>query len=304
FSWNFESYAIFRAITGAGIGGEYAAITSAIDEPIPARESGRVDLMINESSWIGAAAGAVATLVLLDPRHVPVWLGWRCAFGIGATLGLIVIFFRRWIPESPRWLMIHGRNSEAEQIVAEVERQIGASPLPQSDAPITILTRRHTPWREMWDAIVHEHRRRSFLGLALMSTQAFFYNAIFFTYALVLMRFYGVPEQKVGGYLLPFALGNVLGPLLLGHLFDTIGRKQMITATYGLAGILLALTGWLFRAGVLRAQTQTLAWTIIFFVASAAASSAYLTVSEIFPLEIRGMAIAIFFALGTLIGGV
>ena len=304
FSWNFESYAVFRALTGAGIGGEYAAINSAIDELIPARVRGRVDLIINGSYWIGAAVGAVATLVLLDPRHVPVWLGWRFAFGIGATLGLIVIFFRRWIPESPRWLMIHGRNSEAEQIVAEVERKIGASPLLQSNTSITILTRRHTPWREMWDAIVHEHRRRSFLGLVLMSTQAFFYNAIFFTYALVLMRFYGVPEQKVGAYLLPFALGNVLGPLLLGHLFDTIGRKQMITATYGLAGILLALTGCLFRAGVLTAQTQTLAWTIIFFIASAAASSAYLTVSEIFPLEIRALAIAIFYAIGTLIGGV
>ncbi len=304
FSWNFESYAVFRALTGAGIGGEYAAINSAIDELIPARVRGRVDLIINGSYWIGAAVGAVATLVLLDPRHVPVWLGWRFAFGIGATLGLIVIFFRRWIPESPRWLMIHGRNSEAEQIVAEVERKIGASPLLQSNTSITILTRRHTPWREMWDAIVHEHRRRSFLSLVLMSTQAFFYNAIFFTYALVLMRFYGVPEQKVGGYLLPFALGNVLGPLLLGHLFDTIVRKKMITATYGLAGILLALTGCLFRAGVLTAQTQTLAWTIIFFIASAAASSAYLTVSEIFPLEIRALAIAIFYAIGTLIGGV
>jgi len=304
FSWNFESYAIFRVLTGAGIGGEYAAINSAIDELIPARVRGRVDLIINGSYWIGAAVGAVATLVLLDPRHVPVWLGWRFAFGIGATLGLIVIFFRRWIPESPRWLMIHGRNSEAEQIVTEVERKISASPLLQSNTSITILTRRHTPWREMWDAIVHEHRRRSFLGLVLMSTQAFFYNAIFFTYALVLMRFYGVPEQKVGSYLLPFALGNVLGPLLLGHLFDTIGRKQMITATYGLAGILLALTGWLFHAGLLTAQTQTLAWTIIFFIASAAASSAYLTVSEIFPLEIRALAIAIFYAIGTLIGGV
>jgi MFS family permease len=304
FSWNFESYAVFRALTGAGIGGEYAAINSAIDELIPARVRGRVDLIINGSYWIGAAVGAVATLILLDPRHVPVWLGWRFAFGIGATLGLIVIFFRRWIPESPRWLMIHGRNPEAEQIVAEVERKIGASPLLQSNTPITILTRSHTPWGEMWDAIVHEYRRRSFLGLVLMSTQAFFYNAIFFTYALVLMRFYGVPEQKVGGYLLPFALGNVLGPLLLGHLFDTIGRKQMITATYGLAGILLALTGWLFHAGLLTAQTQTLAWTIIFFIASAAASSAYLTVSEIFPLEIRALAIAIFYAIGTLIGGV
>jgi MFS family permease len=180
--------------------------------------------------------------------------------------------------------------------------------LQHSDTPAAVITRirtrTHTPWHEIWDAIVHEHRRRSFLGFVLMLTQAFFYNAIFFTYALVLMRFYSVPEENVGSYLLPFAVGNVLGPLLLGHLFDTVGRKKMITVTYGLAGILLALTGWLFHAGVLTAQTQTLAWTIIFFVASAAASSAYLTVSEIFPLEIRALAIAIFYAIGTLTGGV
>lgn len=326
FSWNFRSYALFRAITGAGIGGEYAAINSAIDELIPARVRGRVDLIINGSYWIGAAMGAAATLLLLDPRHIPMWLGWRCAFGIGATLGLIVIFFRRWIPESPRWLMIHGHNDQAEEIVAEVERKISATrshgvveygsdasesaratnipSLQHSITPVRVRTRTRTPWREIWNAVVHEHRRRSFLGFVLMSTQAFFYNAIFFTYALVLMRFYTVPEQNVGGYLLPFALGNVLGPLLLGHLFDTIGRKQMITVTYALAGVLLALTAWLFHARLLTAQTQTLAWTIIFFVASAAASSAYLTVSEIFPLEIRGMAIAIFFAVGTLVGGV
>ena len=207
--------------------------------------------------------------------------------------------------------MIHGQNEQAEEIVADVEQKIHGSRAAAVGArgysgalPTRIRTRTHTPWREIWNAIVHEHRRRSFLGFVLMSTQAFFYNAIFFTYALVLMRFYSVPEQNVGGYLLPFALGNVLGPLLLGHLFDTIGRKQMITLTYALAGVLLALTGWLFHAGSLTAQTQTLAWTIIFFVASAAASSAYLTVSEIFPLEIRGMAIAVFFAVGTLVGGV
>src|SRR5580704_10045888 len=310
FSWNFASYAFFRALTGAGIGGEYAAINSAIDELIPARVRGRVDLIINGSYWVGAALGAAATLVLLDPRRIPIWLGWRLAFGIGATLGLIVIFFRRWIPESPRWLMIHGRNDEAERIVSEVERKImgsnaaGITDPGYSEAPTRIRTRTHTPWHEIWDAIVYEHRRRSFLGFVLMLTQAFFYNSIFFTYALVLMRFYHVPEQNVGSYLLPFALGNVLGPLLLGHLFDTIGRKKMITATYGLAGILLALTGWLFHAGVLTAYTQTLAWTVIFFIASAAASSAYLTVSEIFPLEIRALAIAIFYAFGTLAGGV
>ena len=327
FSWSFASYAFFRALTGAGIGGEYAAINSAIDELIPARVRGRVDLMINGSYWIGAALGSAATIVLLDPRWLPVWLGWRLAFGIGAILGLVVIFFRRWIPESPRWLMIHGRNAEAEKIVDEVERGIGLRQWsngvmecwPGSQSPISpplhhsilpaqpptrVRTRTHTPWREIWRTIVHDHRRRSVLGFVLMLTQAFFYNAIFFTYGLVLMRFYNVPSQNVGLYLLPFALGNVLGPLVIGHLFDTIGRKPMITATYAIAGVLLAFTGWLFHADLLTAQTQTLAWTLIFFVASAAASSAYLTVSEIFPLEVRALAIAIFYAFGTLAGGV
>ena len=305
FSWSFASYAFFRALTGAGIGGEYAAINSAIDELIPARVRGRVDLMINGSYWVGAAMGSGATVLLLDPNRLPVWLGWRLAFGIGATLGLIVIFFRRWIPESPRWLLIHGRPNEAEKILDEVEGK--HSPVIDhgySEPPTRVRTRTHTPWREIWNTIVHEHRRRSLLGFVLMLTQAFFYNAIFFTYSLVLMRFYGVPAQNVGGYLLPFALGNVLGPIVLGHLFDTIGRKKMITATYAIAGLLLAATGWLFDAGMLTAQTQTIAWMIIFFVASAAASSAYLTVSEIFPLEIRALAIAIFYAFGTLAGGV
>jgi MFS family permease len=330
FSWSFASYAFFRALTGAGIGGEYAAINSAIDELIPARVRGRVDLMINGSYWIGAAMGSGATLVLLDTRYLPLWLGWRLAFGIGAALGLVVIFFRRWIPESPRWLLIHGRAAEAEQILDDVERTICAErgegewsggemeywkrqspitpPLHYSNLPLEpptrIRTRTHTPWHQIWHTIVHEHRRRSVLGFVLMLTQAFFYNAIFFTYGLVLMRFYDVPAQNVGGYLLPFALGNVLGPVILGHLFDTIGRRKMITATYALSGILLAITGWLFHAGMLTAQTQTIAWMIIFFVASAAASSAYLTVSEIFPLEIRALAIAIFYAFGTLAGGV
>jgi MFS family permease len=257
------------------------------------------------SYWVGAAMGSGATIVLLDPNRLPIWLGWRLAFGIGATLGLIVIFFRRWIPESPRWLLIHGRPAEAEQILDEVERMNSAvTDCSYSEPPTRVRTRTHTPWREIWHTIAHEHRRRSILGFVLMLTQAFFYNAIFFTYGLVLMRFYGVPAQNVGGYLLPFALGNVLGPVVLGHLFDTIGRKKMITATYAIAGLLLAITGWLFHAGLLTAQTQTIAWMIIFFVASAAASSAYLTVSEIFPLEIRALAIAIFYAFGTLAGGV
>lgn len=307
FSWNFWSYAFFRALTGAGIGGEYAAINSAIDELIPARVRGRVDLIINGSYWVGAAVGSAATIVLLDPQFLPASLGWRFVFGIGAVLGLVVMFFRRWIPESPRWLMVRGRESEAEEIVAKVERTLALAPDATRTAEGPMLrfrARTRTPFSEIWNAIFRQYRERSLLGFVLMVAQAFFYNAIFFTYALVLMRFYGVSAERVSAYLLPFALGNVLGPLLMGRLFDTVGRKPMIIATYAGAGILLALTGWLFHAGLLTAQTQTFAWTLIFFVASAAASSAYLTVSEIFPLEIRALAIAIFYSVGTLAGGV
>ena len=305
FSWSFASYALFRALTGAGIGGEYSAINSAIDELIPARVRGRVDLIINASFWIGAAIGSAAVIGLLDTGVVPISLGWRMAFGIGAVLGTIVIFLRHAIPESPRWLMTHGREAEAEQIMLSIERRIGGPErLPPATGTIRIQPRSHTPLREIWNAIAIRHRARSWLAMALMTSQAFFYNAIFFTYSLVLVTFYGLPAQKVGLYLFPFALGNFVGPLLLGRLFDTVGRRTMITITYALSGMLLALSGWLFQRGLLTAQTQALAWTVIFFVASAAASSAYLTVSEIFPLEIRGFAIAIFYAMGTLVGGV
>lgn len=305
FSWNFASYAFFRALTGAGIGGEYAAINSAIDELIPARLRGRIDLMINGSYWIGAAIGSTGAVVILNPRLFPMDVGWRFVFGIGAVLGLLVMFFRRWIPESPRWLLVHGRGAEAETIINEVERHAGVDVDLAVDAPPTrFRARKRTTFREIWTTIAHKYRQRSLLGFVLMVSQAFFYNAIFFTYALVLMRFYGVPAENVGSYLLPFALGNFLGPLVIGRFFDTVGRKAMIVSTYGISGILLALAGWLFRENMLTAQTQTIAWTIIFFVASAAASSAYLTVSEIFPLEIRAFAIAVFYSIGTLAGGV
>ncbi len=308
FSWNFASYAFFRAVTGAGIGGEYAAINSAVDELIPARVRGRADLIINSTYWLGAAVGAAATVVLLDPHYLPVWLGWRFAFGIGAGLGLVVLFFRHWVPESPRWLMVHGRHEEGEKVVADVERQVTEGH-PETLPPLTgeksrLRQRTHTPWSEIWQAVAYDHRRSAFLGLALMIAQAFFFNAIFFTSAQVLEKYYGVPADKPGWYLAAFALGNLLGPITIGHLFDTVGRKPMIAGTYALSGVLLAVTGWMFRQGMLTATTQTVAWMIIFFVASSAASAAYLTVSEIFPLEIRAMAIAIFYAVGTLVGGV
>lgn len=307
FSWSFGSYALFRALTGAGIGGEYSAINSAIDELIPARVRGRADLIINSSFWIGAALGAFAIIVLLQTGIVPVHLGWRLAFGVGATLGAIILVLRHSVPESPRWLMIHGREQEAEGIVAAVERRLsGDRPeaLAKPQGTLRIRTRTHTRLSEIGRAMAFQHRRRSILGLTLMIAQAFFYNAIFFTYALVLGTFYGVPEQRVGLYLFPFAIGNFAGPLFLGKLFDTVGRKKMISATYGASGLLLAFTGLLFQRGLLTAHTQAIAWTVIFLIASSAASSAYLTVSEVFPLEIRGMAIALFYACGTLIGGV
>ena len=308
FSWSFTSYAVFRALTGAGIGGEYAAINSAVDELIPARLRGQVDLIINSTYWLGAALGAGATVFLLNPKYLPIWLGWRFAFGIGALLGLVVLFFRHWVPESPRWLMTHGRLEEAERIVAEVEgKSTGGhpEPLPPLEGKKTRLRERdHTPWSEIGRAIFRDHRKSSLLGLSLMVAQAFFYNAIFFTFAQVLEKYYRIPGDKGSWYLFVFALGNAFGPIVIGHLFDTVGRKPMIAGTYALSGILLAITGWMFNQGMLTATTQTLAWTVIFFVASSAASAAYLTVSEIFPLEIRALAIAMFYAVGTLVGGV
>jgi MFS family permease len=305
FSWNFASFALFRAITGAGIGGEYAAINSAVDELIPGRVRGRVDLIVNGTFWIGAALGAGASLVLLNATLIPPSFAWRFAFGIGAVIGLAVLFLRQHVPESPRWLMVHDRVREAEATVDGIEREIGQSrTLPPATDTIVIAKYEQTGRREIWHAMIHEHRRRAVLGFTLMVTQAFFYNAVLFTYGLVLLRYYEVPAQRLGLYLIPLALGNFLGPLLIGHLFDTIGRKPMIAGTYILSGVLLAVTSWLFRIGALTVFTQAVSWSVIFFVASAAASSAYLTVSEIFPLEIRAFAIALFYTCGTFAGGV
>ncbi len=306
-SWSVASYAFFRFLTGAGIGGEYTAINSTIQELVPARYRGWTDLVINGSFWIGAALGAVSAIVLLDPAILAPDHGWRLAYFTGAVLGLAVFVMRIWIPESPRWLMIHGRPDQARAIVADIEAAAHRheyDPRSHRFPTITLKMRSHTPLREVIGALFSTYRRRTILGLVLMAAQAFFYNAIFFTFALVLTDFYGIPADGVGWYILPFAAGNFLGPLLLGRFFDTLGRRTMITFTYVVSGVLLAASGWLFATGVLSAQGQTIAWMVIFFFASPAASAAYLTVSENFPLEVRALAIALFYAIGTGAGGV
>jgi MFS family permease len=303
-SWDFWSFFVFRFITGCGIGGEYAAINSAIDELIPARLRGRIGLMINGSFWLGAALGSGATVLLLDPALFAPDVGWRLGFGIGAVLGVVILFLRRFIPESPRWLLTHGRAEEAERIVSQIERATGRDLPPPVGPALVLHPRRSFGLAYVARVMFTQYRSRSALCVMLMMSQAFLYNAIFFTYALVLTRFYDVPASDTGLYLLPFAIGNFLGPVVLGHWFDSVGRRPMIALTYGTSAVLLALTGWLFSEGLLTAAGQTAMWSVIFFFASAAASSAYLTASEVFPLEIRALAIAVFFAVGTGTGGV
>ena len=304
FSWNIASFAFFRFLTGAGIGGEYSAINSTIQELVPARVRGWNDLVINGSFWIGAALGALGSLVLLDPQVINPDIGWRLGFLIGAFLACLIFFMRFWIPESPRWLITHGHTEEAEKVIAGIESRFSSLPPAHGLPRAQLRARRSTPLHLVVDVLFRQHLRRTMVGLSLMASQAFFYNAIFFTYALVLTDFYGVPANHIGWYILPFAIGNFLGPLLLGRLFDTRGRRPMIAFTYIISGILLALTGWLFVRNLVDETTQTICWMVIFFFASAAASSAYLTVSETFPLEIRALAIAFFYAVGTGVGGV
>jgi MFS family permease len=301
FSWDLWSFMFFRFLTGAGIGGEYSAINSAIDELIPAHARGHTDLAINGSWWLGTAAGALLSIPLLNPHVISETLGWRLCFLLGAILGIAVVLVRRNLPESPRWLMTHGRVDEADRIVSEIEERVkrdeGMDSLPEPEGQIELHPRAHVTFVTVARELLHTYPRRTILGIALMVSQSFLYNAISFTYPLILTKYYNVPDSNVGLYILPFAVGNFFGPLLLGGLFDSIGRKPMITFTYAVSGILLAVTSYLFLLGHLTALTQTLAWSIIFFFASAGASSAYLTVSEIFPLEIRAMAIAFFFVI-------
>jgi MFS family permease len=298
-SWNLWSFMLFRFLTGAGIGGEYAAINSAIDELIPARWRGQANLAINGSWWLGTAAGALLTIVLLNPHLIAEHLGWRLCFGLGAVLGIGIVLIRRLIPESPRWLMTHRRVEEAEAVVSQIEDQIsreeGLASLPTPEGSMTVHFRSHATLGTVARQLLHVYPRRTALGIVLLTTQSFTYNAISFTYPFVLTKFYDVPASNIGLYILPFALGNFLGPLVLGRYFDTVGRKPMISFTYAVTGCLLAVTGYLFWQGAFTSVTQTLAWSAMFFFASAGASAAYLTVSEIFPLEIRAMAIASFF---------
>jgi MFS family permease len=293
-----------RVLAGAGIGGEYAAINSAIDEMIPARHRGRIDLAVNGTYWGGALIGTAATLWFLNKLSPD--LGWRLAFLIGPVLGLVIIYVRRNLPESPRWLIMHGRQQEAEARIASIEQQVEATagpldPVPE-DKAIEIRPTEHLGYTALLRTLFRQYPGRSTLAAALMITQSFLYNAIFFTYGLVLKFFFHVPTDKVPYYFFAFAAGNLLGPLTIGRLFDTLGRRRMIAGTYLISGVLLVISAILFKQGDLDAVTQTIAWCVIFFFASAGTSAGYLTASEVFPLEVRAQAIAVFFAIAQCFG--
>jgi MFS family permease len=293
-----------RVLAGAGIGGEYAAINSAIDELIPARHRGRVDIAVNGTYWGGAVLGTAATLFVLNKLSPD--LGWRLAFLVGPVLALVVIYVRRNLPESPRWQLMHGRETEAEASIAEIEREVEATqgPLPSvgDDQAIDIRPTENIGFLALLRTLFAQYPGRSTLTAALMITQSFLYNAIFFTYALVLKLFFHVSSANVPYYFFAFAAGNLLGPLTIGRLFDTLGRRKMISGTYLLSGFLLIITAFLFKHHDLTAVTQTIAWSVIFFFASAGASAGYLTASEVFPLEVRAKAIAVFFAIAQCFG--
>src|SRR3954470_14844052 len=305
----FESwwFFVFRFITGLGIGGGYAAINSAIAELIPSRFRGRVDLIINGTFWIGAACGALVSIVVLNENLLPGNIGWRLAFGLGVVFGLVILLVRRNVPESPRWLFIHGRDREADELVSGVESQVEEqthSRLDEVDQTIEIHQRKTIGFFTIARSVLTMYPRRTVLGLSLFVGQAFLYNAITFGFATILTTFYKVPSADTGYYYVVIAIGNFMGPLLLGKFFATVGRKSMISGTYIPAGVVLFVTAWLFKNGHLSATTLTACWAVVLFFASAGASSAYLTVSEVFPMETRAMAIAFFYAIGTALGGI
>jgi MFS family permease len=310
FSWDFFSFVVFRFLAGMGIGGEYSAIYSAIDELIPARLRGRVALWISGSYWGGAAVGSLLSVAILNAPFLGTFYGWRVAFGLGAILGLAVLLLRRYVPESPRWLATHGRNDQAEEVVGDIEERVkrynDIEELPPVDEDETLIIeqRKSIGFTPIVRAMFKMYPKRTVLGLVLMATQAFLYNAVLFTYGLILTSYYGVPDTNVGYYLAVFAVGNLAGPLLLGRFFDRIGRVPMISGCYITSGAILAVSAYLFHQDVLSGVTLTAIWTVMFFFASSAASAAYLTVSEVFPMEIRAMAIAVFYAVATGLGGI
>jgi MFS family permease len=295
-----------RFVAGTGIGGEYSAINSAIDEMMPSRYRGRTDVWINGTYWLGAVIGTLATFMLLSSVRTDE--GWRLAFVTGPALAVVILVVRRNLPESPRWLITHGRQREAEEAIGRIE-EVALSdgqhlePVPDSEA-ITIVPAKRYGYVTLLGVAFRHYPRRAVLGATLMITQSFLYNAIFFTYALVLTKFYHVSNNAVPLYGLAFAVGNLAGPLLLGPLFDTVGRRKMISGTYLVSGVMLAFSAWLFDAGVLHAAGQTFIWIVVFFFASAGASAGYLTVSEIFPIEIRAEALAVFFAIAQIFGAI
>jgi MFS family permease len=307
FSLNPMWFFICRFFTGAGIGGEYAAINSAIDELIPAARRGVVDLAINGSFWLGTAFGASLSVVLLNPAFFAPGIGWRLAFGLGAFLGLLILLVRRNVPESPRWMFIHGRDKEADQLVRKIEDDVEEATgekLSEVHETLKVRQRKSIGFGVIIKTAVQRYPKRVVLGLSLFIGQAFLYNAVFFTYALVLTKLLNVPSDVAPWTLVPIAVGNFLGPLVLGRFFDSVGRRTMISGTYIASGVLLAATAFVFASGALDAFWLTACWMVIFFFASAGASSAYLTVSEIFPMETRAMAIAFFYAVGTGLGGI
>jgi MFS family permease len=303
-SWWFFA---FRFLTGFGIGGEYAAINSAIDELIPALYRGRVDLIINGSFWLGAVGGSLLSIVALNTDILPKDVGWRLTFALGAVLAFVILLVRRHVPESPRWLLIHGHDREAERIVTSIEERVETEkgrPLERAEGELTIHQRRSVTFVEIARTLFADYRRRSILGFSLFIGQAFLYNAITFGFGAILTTFFDVPTGDTGYYFAVIAIGNFCGPLLLGKLFDTVGRRVMISSTYLISGLLLFVTAYLFDRGSLSAGTLTACWCAVLFFASAGASSAYLTVSEVFPMETRSMSIAFFYALGTAAGGI